>query len=108
MAECTVNLNSAQIWSFGSIVLDETSFELKRSDVPVAIEPQSLRVLFFLTVKPSKLNTGNMNKPASSYHGFRNKFRDPKDLSCCTIIYLNIGGLASTHLPLCVADSTAA
>lgn len=40
--------NNAQIWSFGSFALDEASFELMHSEVPVAIEPQSLRVLIFL------------------------------------------------------------
>lgn len=48
MEECTLSQNQAQIWSFGSFALDEAAFELTHSDVPVAIEPQSLRVLIFL------------------------------------------------------------
>ena len=48
MEECALSQSNGQIWSFGSFSLDEASFELKRSDVQVAIEPQSLRVLIFL------------------------------------------------------------
>ncbi|MDD9730551.1 winged helix-turn-helix domain-containing protein, partial [Mameliella sp. AT18] len=39
---------NTKIWSFGAFSLDEASFELTQSGVPVAIEPQSLRVLIFL------------------------------------------------------------
>lgn len=48
MEECSLSQSYGQIWSFGSFALDEVTFELTHSDVPVAIEPQSLRVLIFL------------------------------------------------------------
>ncbi len=48
MEECILNRRDAQFWSFGSFALDEATFELTHSEVPVAIEPQSLRVLIFL------------------------------------------------------------
>ncbi|MDU8913638.1 tetratricopeptide repeat protein [Aestuariicoccus sp. MJ-SS9] len=39
---------TSQVWSFGPFSLDERVFELRRNGRPVAIEPQSLRVLLFL------------------------------------------------------------
>ncbi len=48
MEDCALSQKNAQIWSFGSFALNEASFELTRSGAPVAIEPQSLRVLIFL------------------------------------------------------------
>ncbi len=48
MEECALSRKNVQIWSFGAFSLDEASFELTHSDVPVGIEPQSLRVLIFL------------------------------------------------------------
>ncbi|WP_299476951.1 tetratricopeptide repeat protein [uncultured Roseibium sp.] len=48
MEECTLSQNKTQIWNFRSFTLNEASFELTCSGVPVAIEPQSLRVLIFL------------------------------------------------------------
>lgn len=38
----------SQVWTFDSFTLDEAAFELRQSDKPVAIEPQSLRLLLFL------------------------------------------------------------
>jgi len=40
--------NNSQVWTFGAFALDEACSELTQSDVPVAIEPQSLRILIFL------------------------------------------------------------
>jgi DNA-binding winged helix-turn-helix (wHTH) protein/tetratricopeptide (TPR) repeat protein len=48
LEECVLSQTNAQIWSFGSFSLNEASFELTQSGLPVAIEPQSLRVLLFL------------------------------------------------------------
>ncbi|GGF73748.1 hypothetical protein CDZ96_17990 [Mameliella alba] len=48
MEECFVSKTNTKLWSFGAFSLDEASFELIQSGVPVAIEPQSLRVLIFL------------------------------------------------------------
>lgn len=48
MEDCGLSQSETQIWNFGSFALDEATFELTHSEAPVAIEPQSLRVLIFL------------------------------------------------------------
>lgn len=48
MEECALTKKNAHIWSFGAFSLDEGVLELRQSGNPVAIEPQSLRLLIYL------------------------------------------------------------
>lgn len=57
LEDCALRKKHAQIWSFGAFSLDEGAFELRQSNAPVAIEPQSLRILIYLIRNRSRAVT---------------------------------------------------